>query len=108
MILDLLTVSFLLSYSTRPMQLFGGIGLAEQGVGRAHRALLWSARRSSMGLLYGEQAFRAFRIGTSPWLMLSVLMIVLGVQFLMMGLLGELLTRTYHEAQRNRSTQCAN
>ena len=52
------------------------------------------------GPLRRRFAFRNFRIGTSPWLMLSVLMIVLGVQFLMMGLLGELLTRTYHEAQQ--------
>jgi hypothetical protein len=51
------------------------------------------------GLLYGEEAFRAFRIGTSPWTMLAILLAVLGVQFLMMGLLGEILTRTYHEAQ---------
>jgi hypothetical protein len=50
-------------------------------------------------LLYGEQGFRSYRIGTSPWLMLGVLLTVLGVQFLMMGLLGEILTRTYHEAQ---------
>ena len=51
------------------------------------------------GLLYGEEAFRSFRIGTNPWTMLAVLLTVLGVQFLMMGLLGEILTRTYHEAQ---------
>ncbi|MBU0702255.1 MAG: hypothetical protein KKC18_00115, partial [Chloroflexi bacterium] len=46
-----------------------------------------------------EEAFRAFRVGTNPWTMLAVLLTVLGVQFLMMGLLGEILTRTYHEAQ---------
>jgi glycosyltransferase involved in cell wall biosynthesis len=98
-VLDLLTVSFLLSYSHRPMQLFGGIGLASWAVGALIGLYLVGAKIAN-GLLYGEQAFREFRIGTSPWLMLSVLMIVLGVQFLMMGLLGELLTRTYHEAQR--------
>jgi glycosyltransferase involved in cell wall biosynthesis len=98
-ILDLLTVSFLLSYSHRPMQLFGGIGLASWAVGALIGLYLVGAKIAN-GVLYGEQAFREFRIGTSPWLMLSVLMIVLGVQFLMMGLLGELLTRTYHEAQR--------
>jgi len=97
-ILDLLTVSFLLSYSKRPMQLFGGVGLASAGVGLLIALYLAGAKIVS-GLLYGAEGFRRYRIGTSPWLLLAVLLIVLGVQFLMMGLLGELLTRTYHEAQ---------
>jgi len=97
-ILDLFTVSFLLSYSNRPMQLFGGVGLLSSGVGGLMLVYLASAK-IIRGLLYGEEAFRAFRIGTSPWLMLGVLLMVLGVQFLMMGLLGEILTRTYHEAR---------
>lgn len=97
-ILDLLTVTFLLSYSKRPMHLFGLVGLLSGGVGGSILTYLVSAK-AIRGLLYGEEAFRAFRIGTSPWMMLSVLLIVLGVQFLMMGLLGEILTRTYHEAQ---------
>jgi glycosyltransferase involved in cell wall biosynthesis len=97
-ILDLLTVSFLLSYSNRPMQLFGGVGLASSGVGVLILAYLTVAKVLN-GLLYGEEAFRSFRIGTNPWTMLAVMLTVLGVQFLMMGLLGEILTRTYHEAQ---------
>jgi hypothetical protein len=43
--------------------------------------------------------FRAYRIGDRPLLMLSVLLIILGVQFLVMGLLAELVVRTYHESQ---------
>jgi len=97
-LLDLLTVSFLLSYSNRPMQLFGKVGLLSSGLGGTIGFYLVGAK-IIQGLLYGEQGFRAYRIGTSPWLMLSVLLIVLGVQFLMMGLLGEILTRTYHEVQ---------
>ncbi len=96
--LDLVTVSFLLSYSKRPMQLFGSFGLLSGGVGGLIGVYLVGAK-VLRGVLYGEEAFRSFRIGTSPWTMLSVLLIVLGVQFLMMGLLGEILTRTYHEAQ---------
>ena len=96
--LDLVTVSFLLSYSKRPMQLFGSFGLLSGGVGGLIGLYLVGAK-VLRGILYGEEAFRSFRIGTSPWTMLSVLLIVLGVQFLMMGLLGEILTRTYHEAQ---------
>jgi glycosyltransferase involved in cell wall biosynthesis len=97
-ILDLITISFLLSYSNRPMQLFGTIGLVSSGLGGLVLTYLAGAKVIN-GLLYGEEAFRAFRIGTNPWTMLAVLLTVLGVQFLMMGLLGEILTRTYHEAQ---------
>jgi hypothetical protein len=97
-LLDLATVSFLISYSNRPMQLFGTFGLLSSGLGGFIGLYLVGAK-VLRGLLYGEEAFRSFRIGTSPWTMLSVLLIVLGVQFLMMGLLGEIMTRTYHEAQ---------
>jgi len=97
-ILDLITVSFLLSYSNRPMQLFGTVGLLSSGLGGLTLLYLAGAKIVN-GLLYGEEAFRAFRIGTNPWTMLAVLLTVLGAQFLMMGLLGEILTRTYHEAQ---------
>jgi glycosyltransferase involved in cell wall biosynthesis len=97
-ILDLITVSFLLSFSNRPMQLFGAVGLLSSGIGGLIGMYLVGAKIVN-GLLYGEEGFRAFRIGTSPWLLLAVLLTVLGVQFLMMGLLGEILTRTYHEAQ---------
>jgi glycosyltransferase involved in cell wall biosynthesis len=97
-ILDLITVSFLLSYSNRPMQLFGTVGLLSSGLGMLVLTYL-AANKAIRGVLYGREAFRAFRIGTNPWTMLAVLLTVLGVQFLMMGLLGEILTRTYHEAQ---------
>jgi hypothetical protein len=80
------------------MQLFGRIGLLSGGLGGLILLYLASAKIAN-GLLYGEEAFRAFQIGTSPWTMLAILLSVLGVQFLMMGLLGEILTRTYHEAQ---------
>jgi glycosyltransferase involved in cell wall biosynthesis len=98
-ILDLITVSFLLSYSNRPMQLFGAVGLASSGAG-ALTLFALAATKIVNGILYGEEGFRSFRIGSNPWTMLGVLLTVLGVQFLMMGLLGEILTRTYHEAQQ--------
>jgi glycosyltransferase involved in cell wall biosynthesis len=97
-ILDLITISFLISYSNRPMQLFGTVGLLSSGLGGLVLVYLAGSKVVN-GLLYGEEAFRAFRIGTNPWTMLAVLLTVLGVQFMMMGLLGEILTRTYHEAQ---------
>jgi hypothetical protein len=80
------------------MHLFGLVGLASGGAGGLIGLYLGGAK-VTRGLLYGPEAFRSFRIGTSPWLMLSVLLTVLGVQFLMMGLLGEIIIRTYHEAQ---------
>jgi len=97
-ILDLVTVSFLLSYSNRPMQLFGAVGLLSSGLGGLIGLYLGGAKIIH-GILEGAEGFRSYRIGTSPWLTLAVLLTVLGAQFLMMGLLGELLTRTYHEVQ---------
>ena len=97
-ILDLLTISFLLSFSNRPMQLFGSVGLISSALGGLTLLYLGGAKIVN-GLLYGEEAYRAFRVGSNPWTMLAVLLVVVGIQFLMMGLLGEILTRTYHEVQ---------
>ncbi|HEY75847.1 MAG TPA: glycosyltransferase family 2 protein [Thermoflexia bacterium] len=97
-LLDLFTVTYLLSFSSRPMQLFGLIGLGLGGLGGLVGLYLVGAKIAH-GILEGAEGFRAYRIGTSPWLMLSVLLTVLGVQFIVMGLLGEVITRTYHEAQ---------
>ncbi|HIE39526.1 MAG TPA: glycosyltransferase [Anaerolineales bacterium] len=97
-LLDLFTVTYLLSFSSRPMQLFGLIGLGLGGAGGAIGLYLAGAKIAH-GLLGGAEGFRSYRIGTSPWLMLAVLLIVLGVQFIVLGLLAEVITRTYHEAQ---------
>lgn len=87
-VLDLLTISFLLTYLARPMQLFGLAGFVSGGVG------------VGLGLyLTLLKLFTAADIGSRPLLSLAVLLIILGVQFLMMGLLGELIIRTYFEVQ---------
>jgi glycosyltransferase involved in cell wall biosynthesis len=88
-ILDLLTVRFLLSYATRPMQIFGLIGLISIMVGLAISTYL-----AALKLLYNEA------LSDRPLLLLGVLFIILGVQFMSMGLLGELIVRTYYETQR--------
>jgi glycosyltransferase involved in cell wall biosynthesis len=89
-ILDLLTVTFLLSYGARPMQLFGVLGLVSAGLGAVFGLyLVW------LKILYGYR----YQIGDRPLLMLAILLVIIGVQFLMMGLLGEIVIRTYHEAQ---------
>lgn len=87
-LLDLLTVKFLLSYSTRPMQVFGLLGIASFAVGTTIAAYL-----SFIRLFLGSP------IADRPLLLLAILLIFVGVQLLTMGLLGELTTRTYHEAQ---------
>lgn len=90
-LLDLLTVKFLLSYSTRPMQIFGLLGMASFAVGTAIAAYL-----SFIRLFLGSP------IADRPLLLLAILLIFVGVQLVTMGLLGELTTRIYHEAQGKR------
>jgi glycosyltransferase involved in cell wall biosynthesis len=89
-LLDLITVSFLLGYASRPMQLFGLIGLASGVLGTLIGLYL-----ASLKLIYGYR----YPIGDRPLLMLAVLLVIIGVQFVVMGLLGEVVIRTYHEAQ---------
>jgi glycosyltransferase involved in cell wall biosynthesis len=87
-LLDLVTVRFLLSYSTRPMQVFGSIGLISGAIGTGMLFYLGYVR------LVLLQA-----IGDRPLLLLAVLMVLIGVQFLGMGLLGELIIRVYYEGR---------
>jgi len=87
-ILDLVTITFLLSYLARPMQLFGLAGLVSGGVGFAMALYL-----TLLKVLTGAD------IGSRPLLSLAILLMILGVQFLIMGLLGEIQARTYFEVQ---------
>jgi glycosyltransferase involved in cell wall biosynthesis len=87
-LLDLLTVKFLISYSTRPLQIFGLIGGVMGTVG---------------GLICGWLAFRrligAEAIANRPLLLFGILLVSTGVQLLTLGLLAEMQARTYHESQ---------
>ena len=87
-ILDLLTVKFLLSYSTRPVQIFGLIGLVMGGAGALITGYLAWVR------LFGDQS-----IANRPLLLFGILLVFTGVQLLTLGLLAELQSRTYHESQ---------
>jgi glycosyltransferase involved in cell wall biosynthesis len=87
-ILDLLTVKFLLSYSTRPVQIFGLIGAAMLIPGLL--VTLWLA----LVKIVGGQS-----IGNRPLLLFGILLIFTGVQLITLGLLAELQARTYHESQ---------
>jgi glycosyltransferase involved in cell wall biosynthesis len=87
-VLDLLTVKFLLSYSTRPLQIFGLVGFVVGVLGT---------------LICGWLAFERLRgaesLANRPLLMLGVLLISTGFQLVTLGLLAELQARTYHESQ---------
>jgi len=87
-LLDLFTVKFLLAYSTKPIQVFGRWGLFSGGLG-----LLLALYLSLDKLIYGVN------IGSRPLLLLAVLLIIVGVQFVTMGLMSEVQVRTYYESQ---------
>jgi len=87
-VLDLLTVKFLSSYSTRPAHIFGPIGVISGLIGFALALYLTV-----------QKLFYDLDIGSRPLLLLAVLLIFIGFQFVTMGLLGEMLARTYHESQ---------
>jgi glycosyltransferase involved in cell wall biosynthesis len=91
-ILDLLTVKFLLSYSTRPLQFFGLLGGCIGLVGAA-----------ISGWLAYEWVIGATSLSNRPLLLLGILLIVTGVQLVTIGLVAEIQARTYHESQ-NKST----
>ncbi len=97
-VLDLLTILFLRRYSARPMHLFGGLGIASGTVGFL-MALYLAWIKILAGIKDGVEGYRSVQIGDRPLLMLAVLLMILGVQFLLMGLLAELIVRTYHESQ---------
>jgi glycosyltransferase involved in cell wall biosynthesis len=88
-ILDLFTVKFLLSYSNKPIYLFGGAGAVLMSIG-AIDLLFLLIRRT----FYGVPVF------TSPLLQIGVMFFIMGFQSILMGLIAELLARTYHESQQ--------
>ena len=87
-ILDLVTVKFLLSYSTRPLQMFGLIGGIMLGAGVLVSAWLAYVR------LFAYQS-----IANRPLLLFGMMLIFSGLQLITFGLLAELQSRTYHESQ---------
>jgi glycosyltransferase involved in cell wall biosynthesis len=86
--LDLITIWFLGAYSTRPIHVFGTLGILS-ALGGIVAGLFLTYQK----LVLGEN------IGGRPLLLLAVLLVVIGVQLITMGLLGEMVTRTYHESQ---------
>ena len=87
-LLDLLTVKFLISYSTRPLHIFGLLGIAMGTLGVAVCAWLAWVK------YFGHEG-----IGNRPLLLFGILLIFTGVQLVTLGLLAEMQARTYHESQ---------
>ena len=87
-VLDLMTVMFLLQYSTKPIQLFGRWGIYTIFAGCVSGALT----------LYMKW-FEQINMNRNPLLILTAFLLFMGVQFIVLGLLGELNARTYYEAQ---------
>ncbi len=88
-LLDLFTVKFLLSYSAKPLQFFGKFGLISGGVGFI--MMMW---------LILQRLFTDTPLSDKPSLLIAIMLILVGVQFISFGLLGEMMTRTYHETQK--------
>ncbi len=86
-ILDLITISFLQRYSTKPIHLFGGAGVSLLGLG-VLVGLFVLYRRLFLGGVW-----------MSPMILLSFLFGIMGVLFVLMGLIAEIIIRTYHESQ---------
>jgi glycosyltransferase involved in cell wall biosynthesis len=92
-VLDLLTVKFLFSYAAKPIYLFGGVGFSLMGVG-------------FLTLLYAilDRFFiTGLHLNRNPLLTLSVMLFTMGFLSILMGLLAEMMARTYHESQDKRT-----
>lgn len=90
-ILDLMTVRFMQSYLVRPMQVFGLAGLASLMAGIV-----------TCGILVVEKLMFSARLAERPLLLLGVLLIMVGVQLISLGLVADVVSRTYHESQGKR------
>lgn len=91
-ILDLIAVKYLLGYSKRPIHLFGTIGILTSMLG-----VLFLAYMTMQKFIF------AIPMGNRPMLSLGVMLITIGMQFLVFGLLAEVLARTYYESQDKRT-----
>jgi hypothetical protein len=87
-VLDLFTVKFLISYANKPIYLFGGAGL-----------LLMAGSGLTLLYLIIRRLLFSTSVTRSPYLPIAIMFFILGFQSILMGLIAELLVRTYHEAQ---------
>lgn len=88
-VLDLFTVKFLVSYSSKPIYLFGGAGL-----------VLAFGSGAMLAYLFVRRIWAGVSVMGSPLFQVSIMLFVMGFQSMLMGLIAELLVRTYYESQR--------
>jgi len=91
-ILDLFTVQFLMKFSQKPIYLFGGVGLGLMGI--SFGLFLWLAIRRIVS---------AVSVLGSPWFQISIMMFILGFLAVLLGLIAELVMRTYYESQDKKT-----
>lgn len=96
-VLDLLTVKFFLGYAKRPLHMFGMLGMLSGGLG----GLL-------LTILTVQRLFFHVPLGNRPILLLAVMLVLIGLQFICFGLLAEILVRTYHESQQKKTYSVRN
>ena len=87
-LLDLLTVKFLMSYANKPIYLFGGAGM-----------VIALGGGTMLAFLAVRRFFESVSVTRSPMFPVSIMLVILGFQTVLMGLIAELLARTYHESQ---------
>jgi glycosyltransferase involved in cell wall biosynthesis len=90
--LDLIALPFMLKFFNRPIRFFGGLGLAFGGVGGG-----------VLGYLAYQRLALGHSIGTRPMLFAGMLLVLMGVQFISLGLIGELVIRSYYAARGRRA-----
>lgn len=91
-ILDLFVVQFLMKFSQKPIYLFGGVGLGLMGISLG--LFLWLAIRRIVS---------AVSVLGSPWFQISIMMFILGFLAVLLGLIAELVMRTYYESQDKKT-----
>ncbi len=91
-ILDLFVVQFLMKFSQKPIYLFGGVGLGLMGI--SFGLFLWLAIRRIVS---------AVSVLGSPWFQISIMMFILGFLAVLLGLIAELVMRTYYESQDKKT-----
>ena len=87
-VLDLITIKFLASFSTKPIHIFGGMGV-----------LCFLGSFLSGATVIGMKVISSYSMNRNPLLMISLMLMIASIQFVLMGLLAEIMVRTYHESQ---------
>jgi glycosyltransferase involved in cell wall biosynthesis len=90
--MDLIVVKFWMQYSSRPMHLFGGIGLISSFLG-----FIIGLYLAFLKIVYHAG------IGNRPLFMLSILLIIMGVQFILFGILGDIQVKNYYDQKKERN-----